>query len=150
MKAAAVAALSSAGSTLPAGLERRLCLSTQAPHLRFSCVRFRFSCAHLRAFVWRLHPCCSAGARWLLVGEGWQEKSKRCSPPRVSRTTLHHPRAVTHDRYCCSRLAAVGSKEGVAVVLAVPWQVVSPCTGGGVGPDISTPPQRGGGEEASR
>jgi hypothetical protein len=137
--AAAVAALSSAGYMQPAGLEWRLRLSTQAARLRFPCTR-------LRVFAQRLRPCQSAGTCWLLVAEGWQERSKRCSPPHVSRTTLHHPRVATQDRYCCSRLVAAGSKAGVAVVSAVPWQVVSPCPGGGVGPDISTPPQGGGGE----
>ncbi len=141
-KAAAVAATFSAGSGPPAGLERRLRLSTQAACLRRSC-----SC--LRAFARRLPP--RAGARWLLVGGVWQEKSKCWKPPRVSRTTLHQPRAATHSRYCCSKMAAAGSRKGVsAIVSADPRQVECPCMGGGVGPDISTPPQGGGGEGAGR
>ncbi len=137
VQAAAVTATSSTGQ--PVGLERRLCLSTQA-------ARLRLSCAHLCAFARRF--CEMLG---LLVGEGWQEKSKCCTPQRVSKATLHLPRAVTHARYCCSNIAAAGSREGVAVVTADPWQVVIPCTGsGGVKPVISTPPQVGEGEGARR
>ncbi len=132
VQAAAVTATSSAGE--PAGLERRLRLSTQAAPLRLSCAR-------LRAIARRFR-----GTLGLLIGEGWQEKSKCCTPPCVSKATLHQPRAVTHAIYCCSRIAAAGSREGVAVVTADPWQVVIPCTGGGgvVAPAISTPPQGGG------
>jgi hypothetical protein len=58
---------------------------------------------------------------------------------------LPQPGATTHARYCCSMLAAVGSKEGAAMRMeADPWQVVNPCMGSGVGLNISTPPQRGG------
>ncbi len=121
----------------PASLEWRLHLSTPA-------ARLRPSCACLHAFAQRFHV-----TRRLFMGEGWQEKSKCCTPPRVSKATLHQPRAVTHARYCCSNIAAAGSREGVAIVTADPWQVVTPCTGGGVEPAISTPPQRGGGEGAS-
>ncbi len=56
VQAAAVTATSSAGE--PAGLERRLRLSTQA-------ARLRLSCARLRAFARRFR-----GMRGLLVGEG--------------------------------------------------------------------------------
>ncbi len=138
VQAAAVTATLSAGQ--PAGLEQRLRLSTQA-------ARLRLSCARLRTFARRFR-----GARGLLVGEGWQEKSKCCTPPRVSKTTLHQPRAVTLAMYCCSNIAAAGSREGVAVVTADPWQVDIPCTGGGgvVAPAIPTPPQGGGGEGVNR
>ncbi len=111
----------------PAGLEWRLRLSTQAARLELSCARLRLLARRFR------------GARGLLVAEGSQEKSKR-----ILKTTLHQPRAEIHAKYCCSRAAVAGSREGVAVA-SDPWQVVIPCTGGGVVPNISTPPQRGGG-----
>ncbi len=135
VKAAAGTAASSAGRGPPVAdpERRRLRFSTQA-------ARLRFACARLRAFARRFR-----GTRGLLVGEGWQENSKCCVPPHVSKATLHQLRAKTHAKYCCSNIAAAGSREGVAVVAADPWQVVRPCTGCDVGPDISTPPQGGGG-----
>jgi hypothetical protein len=106
VEAAAETVTSSPGQ--PEGLERRLRLSTQA-------ARLRLSWARLRAFAWHFR-----GARGLLVGEGWQEKLKCCNPPRVSKATLHQPRVVTHSKYCYSKIAAAGSREGVAVVTADP------------------------------
>jgi hypothetical protein len=107
------------------GLERSFRFSTQATLLRFPCAR-------LRAFARRFRLGASK-----VEFDGWQEKSKLCSPPRVSKTTLAQLREATHAIYSCRILAAVGSREGSAD----PRQV-EPC----VGPDISTPPQRRGGE----
>jgi hypothetical protein len=131
VKAAAVAATAAPAGAVPlTGLERRFCFSTQAALLRFSCAR-------LRAFARRFRLGASK-----MVGDGWKEKSKLWLPPRVSRTTFAQLREATHAIYSCSTLAAVGSRGGTAVRLVADPRQVEPC----VGPDISTPPQRGGGE----
>jgi hypothetical protein len=72
------------------GLEWQIHFFTQAALLRLSCARIRpaFRSCWLAGILPPL-----AGTHWLLsssqmVGEGWQEKPKCCTPPGVLRTTF--------------------------------------------------------------
>jgi hypothetical protein len=140
--AAAVAPISARAGPLMA-LARFLLLGPSGPS----------SLSRLRALVRRLASCWSAVRRlpWapgrdgMGVSEmsfgGWQEKSKRSRPARVSNTTLSQPCAATHARYCSSMREAAGSRRGEAMVaVADPRQVLAlllsplstPYGGGGV------------------
>jgi hypothetical protein len=134
------------------GLERRFRFSTQAALLKFSCACLcAFACSFPPAgqqgdfHSARTCPGAWAHHRW------WVMAGRRSRSAVYHRVSFAQLCAATHARYCCCMLAATESRAGAAVrVAADARQVVSPCMGGGVGPDISTPPQGGGGEGDGR